>query len=684
MRRSLLAVAVALVAIAPAAFAQSSGVNKDNMDTSCQPCKDFYRYANGHWLDNAVMPPSYMVIGSGREVADRNQEVVHSVLDKCAANAATEKDPTLKKVGVMYSVLMDSTRSDREGAAPLDGELKRIDAIQTPKDLCAYFAHTIELAAGFGIGGVGVPLHLFPEADPGQSSMNIARLFQGGLGLPEKSFYFRDDPKSESIRKEYVAHIGRMLQLLGSDADAATRNADAILKLETALAESSMSRLDMRDPHALYHKIHVSELATLCPAIDWPAYFTTAGVKSLAAPAAYVDVSQPAFVRRLGEEVGATPIETWRAYLRFHVARSAAPWLGQKFFDETFTFQATLTGQKAPQPRWKRASQTMDFAMGEAVGKAYVAVAFPPSSKARVKEMVDNLQATMRERIESRPWMSEATKKQAVGKLDKVLKKIGYPDKWRDYSKLEVDATAPAAELIRRAAQFEVRRQLAQIGKPVDRTEWGMTPPTVNAYYDPTVNEIVFPAGILQPPYFDPKADEASNYGAIGMVIGHEMTHGFDDEGRQYDADGNLKDWWTTEDAKKFTDKAQKVIDQYNGFVAVDTLHVNGKMTLGENIADIGGLTIAYYAWKRSLHGKPAPVIDGFTGEQRFFLGHAQGWRQLIRPELLRTATISNEHSPAVWRVNGPVSDMPEFYEAFGCKPGDALYRAEEDRPAIW
>jgi putative endopeptidase len=671
-----------LLGASTATAQQNSGVNKANMDTSCQPCKDFYRYANGKWLDTAEIPASYPMMGAAREVADRNQEILYRALEKAAAGSATEKDPTLKKVGIFYATLMDSARADREGAAPIAEELKRIDAIQTRADLLAEFARTVTLGVGGGFAGSGLPVKLGVEVDPKDSNSNIAQLFQGGLGLPERDFYFRPDEKSANTRKEYQSHVARSLQLLGEDEATATRDADAIFKLETALADSSMPRVAMRDPHAIYHKMTVQELGALCPAIDWVAYFNAIGVKSLASPTATLDVSQPAFLRRLNQVIETTPFETWRPYLRYHLARSSAAWLGQKFFDEAFTMQAVFTGTKTPQPRWKRASGAMDFAMGQAIGKAYVDAAFPASSKARMMELVENLRAAMRERIESRPWMSAATKKQAVAKLDAIVKKIGYPDKWRDYSALQVDTAAPAAELLRRATMFEIQRQLKQIAAPVDRSEWGMSPPTVNAYYNPTFNEIVFPAGILQPPYFDPSVDDAVNYGAIGMVIGHEITHGFDDQGRQYDKDGNLKDWWTEEDGSKFKDKAQKVVDQYNSYVAVDSLHVNGKLTLGENIADIGGLTIAYRAWQRSLKGKPAPVIDGLTGDQRFFLGMAQGWRRKLRPELIRTSTLTDPHSPAVWRVNGPLSVMPEFQAAFGCKQGDDMVRA--DKPEIW
>ncbi len=438
--RFLMAAVLALVLAASTAIAQTPGPNPKFMDTTCQPCKDFYRYANGAWMDTASIPPSYNGIGAGREIADRNQEVLHQVLDQTAAGAATEKDPTIKKLGIFYSVLMDSARADREGAAPLAAELKRIEAIKTREDLRAAFARTGFNGVGGGFGGAGTPFHIGPEADPGQSTMNIGQLFQGGLGLPERDYYFRKDPKSDSLRREYVAHATRTLQLLGDAPAAAAASADAILKLETALAESSMRRVEMRDPHALYHKMSVKELGAICPAVDWPAYFDEIGVPALDGPTAMVDVSQPAFMRQVSHLIETTPLETWRAYLRFHTARTASQWLSQPFFDESFTFLSKLTGQKTAQPRWKRASGAVDRAMGEALGKAYVARAFPPASKARMVELVNNLQATLHERIDSRTWMSAATKKQADIKLAAVLKKIGYPDTWRDYTKLEIDA----------------------------------------------------------------------------------------------------------------------------------------------------------------------------------------------------------------------------------------------------
>ena len=467
----------------------------------------------------------------------------------------------------------------------------------------------------------------------------------------------------------------------GQAKDAAGR----IMKLETALAESSLSITEQRDPEKLYHKMPVKQLQALAPAVDWAAFFGEAGVKALASPTAPVDVSMPAFMRRLSTLIESTPIEDWRVYLRYHTVRGALPWLGQAAFDETFSFTSKLTGQKAPSPRWKRAANTMDGAMGEALGKAYVETEFPPSSKARMVELVNNLRAALKERIETRPWMSDATRKQALVKLNAILQKIGYPDKWRDYSPLKIDPQESAFAGLRRAQQFERRRQLAKIGKRVDRNEWQMTAATVNAYYNPPTNEICFPAGILQPPMFDPQVDDAANYGAIGAVIGHELTHGFDDQGRKYDAAGNLRDWWTPEDGKEFEARTQKLVDQYDGYIAEDTLHVNGKFTLGENLGDLGGVTVAYHAWKLSLKGKPAPQpIDGFTPEQRFFLSFAQIWRNVYRPELTRLVALTDPHSLPHWRVVGPLGNIPEFAQAFGCQAGDPMVIAPEKRTEVW
>ena len=661
-----------LAALAPAsALAQARGIHPEYMDTSVAPCENFYRYANGKWIDTAQIPGSYPIIGAGREMADRNQAALLRVLERTRAQAATEKDPTLRKLGQFYSVLMDSARADREGLSPIASDLKRISQLQNRADVVAEIVRLHRL-------GVDVPFRLSPEPDPKQSSDMLGQLYQAGLGLPDRDYYFRTDPKSEDLRQGYRTMVQKLFVLSGETPEHAKVDFDRVLALETALAESSLTRVQQRDPKALYNKITVAQLATLAPGLDWVSYFREVGVDPLASPTAYVDASTPAFLRQVSVQLEKAPIETWRAYLAAHVLRGAAGWSGQQAFDIQFAFVSKLLGLTEPQPRWKRATQVLDNAMGEALGKAFVETEFPPSSKQRMLELVANLQATLRERIGTRTWMSDATKRQAVTKLDAIINKIGYPDTWRDYSKLEIDPKASAIEDLRSAQEFQQEWLLDKIGKSVDKTLWLMTPPTVNAYYNPPFNEIVFPAGILQPPQFDPRADDAVNYGAIGMVIGHELTHGFDDEGRQYDAAGNLKDWWTEEDSKRFDSLANQVVEQYNGYVAVDTLKVNGKLTLGENMADLGGLTIAYHAWKRSLEGKPAPkTIDGLTPDQRFFVGFAQAWRRKMRPELTRLVTLTDPHSPAVWRVNGPVSNMKEFREAFGCKSGDTMVRAE-------
>ncbi len=671
------ACALALLALClPAlAAAQTHGPQRAYMDTTCAPCRDFFQYANGTWLATVQIPPSYPAIGMGREIFDRNQATLTRLLGRLASEADQQKDATLQKVGWLYAALMDSARADRDGLAPVQEDLARIDALRTKEDLRREFARV----SGYS------PFVFATEADPGQSTMNIGQVSQGGLGLPDRDYYFRTDPRSEDLRQFYVGHVARVLVLEGMAPEQAKDAADRIMKLETALAESSLSVTEQREPEKLYHKMTVKQLQALAPAIDWVAFFGESGVKTMARPAAPVDVSMPAFMRQLSGLIESTPIEDWRAYLRYHTLHGELPWLGQAAYDEAFSFLSRLSGQKVPSPRWKRAVSAVDGAMGEALGKAYVETEFPPSSKARMVELVDNLQAALKERIETRPWMSAATRKQALAKLSTTLRKIGYPDKWLDYSPLKIDPRESAAAGLRRAQEFERMRQLAKIGKRVDRNEWQMTAATVNAYYNPPTNEICFPAGILQPPMFDPKADDAANYGAIGAVIGHELTHGFDDQGRKYDAKGNLRDWWTPEDGREFEARTQKLVDQYNGYIAEDTLHVNGKFTLGENLGDLGGVTVAYHAWKLSLKGKPAPqAVEGFTSEQRFFLSFAQIWRNVYRPELTRLISLTDPHSLPHWRVVGPLGNIPEFAQAFGCQPGDPMLITPEKRTDVW
>ena len=676
-RMLALLAAVCALALATPSFAQprASGLNTGYIDKGCKPCFDFFKHANGAWVDSATIPAAYTGIGAGREMYDRNQATLYDVLERTSRNAATEKDPTLKKLGFLFATLMDSTRADREGWQPISGDLAEIDAIKNADDLRKQFAKMAKL-------GMPLPFIFTPEADPKQSSQNIAQLYQGGLGLPDRDYYFKTDPKSDTLRMEYVGHLAKMFQLLGGTEGGGRTDAERVMKLEASLAESCLTLVQQRDPNALYNKMTVRELGLLAPSMNWNAYFNEIGQSALANPDATIDVSMPGFIKRFSELLATTPLEDWKAYLRAHSIRAAAPWISQEFFDESFRFGSKISGARAPLPRWKRAAQLVDNAMGEALGKAYVEIAFPPSSKARMLDLVKNLQTAFRERIQTRDWMGAATKKQALRKLDAIINKIGYPDTWRDYSALQIAGDASGIANLRNVQTFEAQRQLAKVGKPVDRTEWFMSPPTVNAYYNPPVNEIVFPAGILQPPQFNPDADGAVNYGAIGMVIGHELTHGFDDQGRQYDAEGNLKDWWTADDAKKFKERTDQIVKQYNAYVAIDTLHVNGDLTLGENTADLGGITISYHAYQKSLNGKPGAVIDGFTPEQRFFLGYAQSWRRKMRPEIERLRTLTDPHSPAQYRVNGPLSNFPEFAKAFDCKAGDAMVRAE--KVSIW
>ncbi|HXQ29356.1 MAG TPA: M13 family metallopeptidase [Gemmatimonadales bacterium] len=658
-------------------LAAQHGVARSNMDTTCAPCRDFFEFANGAWLKSATIPPAYTNIGAARELVDRNNDALREVLDAAAAAGDTARDSAAQRVGAFYGSCMDSVAVDRAGSEPIAGALRDIAAIATKDDVQAEIARLLQV-------GIFAPFYFSSEADPKQSTRNIGQLYQSGLGLPDRDYYLKTDPASDSLRQSYVAHVARTLALVGTAPPAARQEADRVLALETALAESSMTLTAQRDPAAVYHKLTVPDLAAIAPAIAWPAFFAALGVPSLAAPGATLDVSQPAFLRQVNAQIATASLDTWRAYFRWHLADQLAPSLSAAFFDEHFRFQSSLEGVVTPLPRWKRCAAATDHALGEALGQAYVAREFPAASKARVLEIVNNLQSAFASHIRQLAWLGDSTKARAVVKLSALAKQIGYPDKWRDYTALVVQQSNPYGVNVLRARAFEAARQRAKIGAPVDRGEWFMTAPTVNAYYSPTNNEITFPAGILRPPYFDPEADEAVNYGAIGAIIGHEMTHGFDDQGRQYDAGGNLHNWWTLDDARRFTARAARVVAQFDGYLVVDTFHVNGALTLGENIADLGGLSIAFDALERWLATHPRTVIDGFTPEQRFFLGYAQGWRSLTRPEVLRLRALTDPHSPPRWRVNGPLSNLPAFARAFGCAAGDSMVRADSVRAEVW
>ena len=620
------------------------------------------------------IPPEYSRWGSFNELNEKNLRDLRDILDEAAANTGAPKGSIAQKIGDFYASALDSAAAEREGTKALAGEFEKIAGINSTADLVNVVAHQHVYIAN--------PMFQFYVAQDAKKTTDmIAHVQQGGLGLPDRDYYTKEDDKSKEMRTAYVAHVQKTFELLGDDAATAAAEAQAVMAIETRLAQASMTRVQQRDPNATYNKMTLVELNASASGFDWNRYFTGIGK---ADPGA-INVGQPAFFAEMGKMVSEVSLADWKTYLRWNVAAAAAPWLSSAFVAEDFHFnQGVMTGAKENQPRWKRALTLTNANLGEAVGIQYVKKHFTLQAKARALQMVENLRAAFRERIKTREWMSDATKAKALAKLDAFKVKIGFPDKWRDYTALEIDRSSTLANQMRSSA-FEFNRQLAEIGQPVDRTRWGMTPPTVNAYYSPTMNEIVFPAGILQPPFFDPDADDAVNYGGMGAVIGHEMTHGFDDQGSQFDADGNLKDWWLPTDKIAFTSRAQRVAKQFDGYVGIDTVHVNGKLTLGENIADLGGLTIAFSALKRAQEGKPAVgEIDGFTPEQRFFLAWAQIWRANYRPEELRRRLNIDVHSLSEFRVNGPVVNMVEFQDAFGVKDGDPMFRSEKSRVRIW
>ena len=643
-------------------------VDRAYMDLAASPCKDFYAYADGAF-DKVPIPGEYASYGVNQEIDERNFAILKGILE-ASARTGGAKGTAAQRVGDFYASGMDEALIGKEGLRPLAPIFAAIQAVKTPAALMAEMGrlHTLGIRAGFGFG---------VQVDDRDSSAMIPSFWQGGLGLPERDYYLRPGKEAEAIRQTYVGHMTRIFELAGDVPAAAKAEAHAVMALETKLAQASRTLVDLRDPQANYHKVARTDLAALAPDLDWTTYFAAV---ALPAGQAHVLVGQPEFYKALGSMLNAEPMATWRTYLRWHVLRSAAPFLGSAFVNENFAFYGrTLSGATELRPRWKRVMAATDHALGEDLGQLYVKAAFSPEAKARVLEMVHFHKEAMRARILAADWMGEATKVQAIRKLDAIRAKVGYPDRWRDYSGLHI-SRRPFILNVEAAAAFEFRRHMAKLGKPVDRDEWNMTPQTNNAYYDPSMNEIVLPAGILQPPFFDEKADDASNYGALASTIGHELTHGFDDQGRQYDWQGNLKDWWTAEDAKRFEVRANHIVQQYDAFEVLPGLHINGRQTLGENIADIGGLRVSYEAFKLATKGKDLKPIDGFTPDQRFFIAFAQGWRTNQRPEALRLGVTSDVHSPVRWRVIGPVADFPEFRKAFGC----AAAPTSQTRTAIW
>ncbi|PYS89133.1 MAG: hypothetical protein DMF64_18410 [Acidobacteria bacterium] len=666
--------AISLLAQTPAVKQSGRGVERSYMDTAAKPCQDFYQYANGHWLANNPIPADRSSWGAGSELYEKNQTVLHEILDTAAKDTSAPKGTPARKVADFYRIGMDEAKIESEGAKPLAAEFTRIAAVKDAASLQAELAHLhrLNMAPAFS-----------PAAyqDFKDSTRIIAWLYQGGLGLPDRDYYFKDDDKSKELRAAYVAHVEKMFELLGDKPEQAATEAKTVMDFETRLAKVSMNAVEQRDSEALYHKLSLAELDKLAPGVAWSAYFKELGLND----PGDINVGQPAFFTEVGAMMTAVPINDWQTYLRWQLIHNAAPYLSSAFVNENFNFYGkALAGQKELRPRWKRVEGTTDELLGEALGQLYVAKAFTPEAKARALAMVMNLKAALRDRIAALDWIGEDTRKQALRKVDAIQIKVGYPDKWRDYSALTIDQSS-YVENVLRANEFEFQRNLNKIGKPVDRTEWGITTPTVDAYYNPNFNEIVFPAGILQPPFFDPNADDATNYGGIGAIIGHELTHGFDDEGHKFDADGNLKSWWTDSDEKNYAARAKIVEAEYNDFIGVETVHINGKLTLGENIADLGGLKIAYYAWQKSLANKPKPAnVEGLTPEQRFFLAYAQNWRRNSRPEQLRLMLQTDPHSPPRFRVLGVVANLPEFAQAFNCQAGDPLVRPDKAQARIW
>jgi predicted metalloendopeptidase len=650
-----------------------AGFDFSNIDRSASACQDFNRFANGGWIDKNPIPAAYSRWGRFELLEEQNQNVLHGILDglvmkKKFANSNEQR------IADFYGSCMDEQKIEAEGIKPLEPELQRIaqitDLLGLEDEIARLHAHRIPAVFGFGA-----------SQDYKDSTQIIAQVVQGGLGLPDRDYYTNDDAKSKATREEYVKHVARTFELTGDSPERAAAEAAKVMNVETKLAEKSLTRVQRRNPEANYHPMIKTQLLEMTPDFDWGRYFRGIGLPEIGK----VNVGQPDFFKAADKLLTSTPIDDWKTYLRWHLVNAASNTLSSKFVQESFDFNGKfLQGTTEMLPRWKRCVASTDRALGEALGQLYVSKTFTPQAKERARMMVANLVAALREDLTTLSWMSQETRQKAIGKLEAYVRKIGYPDKWRDYEALQV-SRGPYYNNAVSVGEFDFKRNLVKIGKPVDRTEWGMSPPTVNAYYNPQFNEIVFPAGILQPPFYDPKADDAFNYGGIGAVIGHEMTHGFDDQGARFDANGNLVMWWTKDDYKKFTDRTNCVVQQFDSYEVEPGLHQKGLLVVGESVADLGGLTVAYAAYQKSLQGKPKPKdINGFTPEQRFFLGWAQVWAQNIRPEAARLRTATDPHPLGRFRVNGPLSNMTTFASAFACKEGDAMVRPPDKRCQIW
>ena len=649
----------------------SPSLDLTDMDPAAHPCEDFYRYSCGGWLKKNPIPSDQSSWSVYAKLTQDNQRFLWGILED-TAKPNPARSPVERQIGDFFAACMDESAVEKAGAAPLHDELASIAALKSVADFPEFLARA-HLAQNSGM------LFSFSASqDFKDSSREIAFAGAGGLGLPDRDYYTKTDPKSEEIRKKYVAHVRLMLELAGDAPAAAAREAQAIMAIETALAKASLTRVEQRDPYKLFHKMNRAQLQALTPALNWTRYLQGAGLAELDE----YNVTEPAFFKEVQTLLTTTSLANWKAYLRWHLVTARAAFLSTPFVRADFEFFGKyLRGTPEQRPRWKRCVQYVDSSLGEALGKVFVERTFTPDMKARTLTMTKEIEKAMEDDIKQLPWMSEATRQQALSKLHGVTNKIGYPDKWRDYSSVQIDRSDFAGNALR-ASLFEGRRQLAKIGKPIDRGEWGMTPPTVNAYYDPQMNDINFPAGVLQPPLFDPKMDDAPNYGDTGGTIGHELTHGFDDEGRQFDAHGNLHDWWTEADAKQFQKRADCVADQYAQYTVVDDIKINSRLTLGEDVADLGGELLGYMAWKDATRGQKLASLDGFTPEQRFFIGFAQWACGDERAESKRVHAITDPHSPPEYRINGVVANMPEFASAFACKVGQPMVRKDPCR--VW
>ena len=650
----------------------SHGFDVANLDRTCKPCDDFYQFAVGGWLKANPIPAEYPEWGSFITLEDKNQQALRGILETAAANESNAPGSNEQKIGDFYASCVATKEIDAQGLKPISAELGSTEAIHDTPGL-------IETGAHLQTEGVGVLFNFGSDQDFKDSSKVIGAATQGGLSLPDRDYYTRDDVESKKLRQQFTEHAAKLLVLAGDARDKAAAEANTVLAIETSLAKASMTNVERRDPEKIYHKMSVTEAQSLTPHLSWDAYFQAVGSPKLTE----INIGQPDFFKALDAMLASVPLSDWKTYLRWQLINRSAALVSDPFVQENFDFNGRiLTGSKEIRPRWKRCTSATDEHLGEALGQVYVQKYFPSEAKARALELVHNLLAALRDDLQTLPWMSPATRTAAIEKLEAFALKIGYPDKWRDYSALKIDRGSYLRNTFR-AAQFENARDLAKIGKPVDRGEWGMTPPTVDAYNNPQLNEIVFPAGILQPPFYDPKRDDAYNYGGIGAVIGHEITHGFDDQGAQFDPHGNLKNWWTPADLKNFKQRGECVVRQFDGYEVEKGLHENGKLVEGESIADLGGLTLAYAAFQKFRHGKSEDKdSNGFTAEQRFFLGYAENWAVNVRPEFARLQTNTDPHPLPRFRANGPLSNMAEFAKAFGCKKGDAMVRAQACK--IW